>query len=172
MAKLTKDEQGDLISQVNNEISFARDFKQGKIANWKINEKLYYGNKNIIPENARANVDLGLMSSFVHTILSKIDEPLVFKFNKRKESQRQRVEQLNRLREIDAENNFVNEDQWVSTEDEPDHDGLCLREQEYFQKAINEDVDLTDHMNDAINSLRIVLAADESFKTGKTIEFK
>ncbi|MCH2206276.1 MAG: Gfo/Idh/MocA family oxidoreductase [Lentisphaerales bacterium] len=72
--------------------------------------------------------------------------------------------------EIDADNNFVNEDEWISTEDEPDHDGLCLREQQYFYKAIVEDVDLTDHMNDAINSLKIVLAADESFKTGKTIE--
>ena len=73
--------------------------------------------------------------------------------------------------EIDSENNFVNEDQWLSTEDEPDHNGLCEREQEYFLKSILEDIDLTDHMNDAINSLRIVLAADESFKTGKTIEF-
>ena len=72
--------------------------------------------------------------------------------------------------EINDKNEFVNEDKWVSTEDEPDHDGLCQREQEYFLKSIIEDVDLTDHMNDAINSLRIVLAADESFKTGKTIE--
>ncbi|MCM8532018.1 MAG: Gfo/Idh/MocA family oxidoreductase [Lentisphaeraceae bacterium] len=72
--------------------------------------------------------------------------------------------------EQDAENNFVNEDQWISTEDEPDHDGLCVREQQFFLKSILEDVDLTDHMNDAINSLKIVLAADESFKTGKTIE--
>jgi predicted dehydrogenase len=72
--------------------------------------------------------------------------------------------------EINDKNEFVNEDKWVSTEDEPDHDGLCQREQEYFLKSIVEGVDLTDHMNDAINSLRIVLAADESFKTGKTIE--
>jgi hypothetical protein len=33
-----------------------------------------------------------------------------------------------------------------------------------------QNVDLTDHMNDAVNSLRIVLAADESARTGKTIE--
>ncbi|NQZ59259.1 MAG: Gfo/Idh/MocA family oxidoreductase [Lentisphaeraceae bacterium] len=72
--------------------------------------------------------------------------------------------------EQNDKNEFVNEDKWVSTEDEPDHDGLCQREQQYFLDAIVDDVDLTDHMNDAINSLRIVLAADESFKTGKTIE--
>lgn len=72
--------------------------------------------------------------------------------------------------EIDAENNFVKEDEWISTEDEPDHDGLCQREQEFFLNSILKDVDLTAHNDDAINSLKIVLAADESFKTGKTIE--
>lgn len=64
---------------------------------------------------------------------------------------------------------FSKEDRYIDTTDEPDHDGLCLLEQEYFLKAIQEDVDLTDHLNDAINSLRIVLAADESVKTGRTV---
>ena len=41
-----------------------------------------------------------------------------------------------------------------------------------YNKAIQEDLDLSDHMNYAMNSLRIVLAADESIKTGKTIEFQ
>ena len=39
-------------------------------------------------------------------------------------------------------------------------------------KAIKEDLDLSDHLNDAMNSLRIVLAADESIRTGKTIFLK
>ena len=71
---------------------------------------------------------------------------------------------------LDSEGKFVRADEWIGTDDEPDHDGLCKREQEYFLKAISEDIDLTDHMNDAINSMRIVLAADESFRTGKTVE--
>ncbi|MDB4106781.1 gfo/Idh/MocA family oxidoreductase, partial [bacterium] len=71
---------------------------------------------------------------------------------------------------LDSEGKFVKEDEWIGTDDEPDHDGLCKREQEYFLKAIREDIDLTDHMDDAINSMRIVLAADESFRTGKTVE--
>ena len=71
---------------------------------------------------------------------------------------------------LDSEGKFVKADEWIGTDDEPDHDGLCKREQEYFLKAISEDIDLTDHMNDAINSMRIVLAADESFRTGKTVE--
>ena len=70
----------------------------------------------------------------------------------------------------DDNGKFTKPDEFVFTGDEPDHDGLCYREQEYLLNAIKNDVDLTDHMEDAINSLRIVLAADESFKTGKTVE--
>jgi predicted dehydrogenase len=69
----------------------------------------------------------------------------------------------------DADDQFVKPDEWVSTADEPDHDGLCLREQEYLLKAIQEDIDLSDHMEDAVQSLRIVLAADESFRTGQVV---
>jgi hypothetical protein len=36
-------------------------------------------------------------------------------------------------------------------------------------RAIRENVDLSDHMADAVNSLRIVLAADESFRTGRVV---
>ncbi len=71
--------------------------------------------------------------------------------------------------ETDAEGNFAREDQYISTEDEPDHDGLCRLEQEYFLKAIQEDLDLGAHLRDAVNSLKIVLAADASFKSGKTV---
>lgn len=72
--------------------------------------------------------------------------------------------------EMDADGNFAKEDEWIDTNDEPKHDDLCVREQLFFHKAIVEDTDLTDHLEDAINSLRIVLAADESARTGKTIE--
>ena len=47
---------------------------------------------------------------------------------------------------------------------------MCAREQRYFRRAITEDLDLSDHMRDAVNSLRIVLAADESVRAGKVIE--
>jgi hypothetical protein len=70
---------------------------------------------------------------------------------------------------LDPAGNFTKEDELISTKDEPDHDGLCLLEQEYFLKAIKEDLDLADHMNDAVNSLKIVLAADKSFRIGKTV---
>ena len=71
---------------------------------------------------------------------------------------------------LNDEGKFAKEDDWIGTDDEPDHDGLCFREQEYFLNAIREDLNLTDHMADAINSMRIVAAADESLRTGKTID--
>ena len=72
--------------------------------------------------------------------------------------------------EMNANGNFAKKDEIIHTEDEPDHQGLCDLEQEFFYQAIVSDSDLSDHQNDAINSLRIVLAADESFKTGHTVE--
>ena len=45
----------------------------------------------------------------------------------------------------------------------------CDREQAFLLRAIRDDVDLTDHMRDAVNSLRIVLAADESVRSGEIV---
>ena len=64
---------------------------------------------------------------------------------------------------------FVKKDELISTEDEPDHQALCEREQGYLLRAIRENLDLSDHLADAVNSLGIVLAADESFRTGRVV---
>jgi len=66
---------------------------------------------------------------------------------------------------------FAREDTWINLEDEPDHQELCNREQAYFLKAILEDLDLTAHGEDAVNSLRIAFACDESVRTGKVVTF-
>jgi hypothetical protein len=71
--------------------------------------------------------------------------------------------------EIDASNEFEYPDEWINLDDEPDHQELCNREQRYFLKAITENIDLTHHIEDAINSLRIAFACDESVRTGKVI---
>jgi len=71
---------------------------------------------------------------------------------------------------LGPDGNFASKDEFIPTSDEPSHDELCQFEQEYLLDAIKNDQDLADHLNDAVNSLRIVLAADESFKTGKTVE--
>jgi hypothetical protein len=70
---------------------------------------------------------------------------------------------------LKSDGTFARADEQIDTADEPDHDALCEREQRYLLRAINEDLDLTDHMNDAVRSLRIVLAADEAVRTGKVI---
>jgi predicted dehydrogenase len=55
-------------------------------------------------------------------------------------------------------------DQVLDMADEPGHDDLCRREQEFFLRAILEDLDLTGHVTDAVRSLQIVLAADQSVR--------
>ncbi|GAB1198280.1 hypothetical protein APSETT444_007594 [Aspergillus pseudonomiae] len=61
-------------------------------------------------------------------------------------------------------------DQILSMEGEPDHYELCSREQQFLLDAIREDRDLTQHMNDAIQSLSIVLAADRSMRENRAID--
>ncbi|NOZ33422.1 MAG: Gfo/Idh/MocA family oxidoreductase [Alphaproteobacteria bacterium] len=70
---------------------------------------------------------------------------------------------------VDENKNFAKPDEIMSMEDEPGHQDLCDREQAFFLKAIHEDLDLTDSMNAAVNSLRIVLAAEESIQTEKAV---
>jgi predicted dehydrogenase len=70
---------------------------------------------------------------------------------------------------IDAHNQFTRPDEWIDLADEPDHQELCNREQQYFWRAVAEDLDLTDHLADAVNSLRIAFACDESVRTGAVV---
>ncbi len=72
--------------------------------------------------------------------------------------------------DLDEANHFAVADEWLSTEDEPDHQELCNREQAFFLKAIREDLDVTALTDDAIRSLKIVLAADESFRSGEVVK--
>ncbi|HVJ43319.1 MAG TPA: Gfo/Idh/MocA family oxidoreductase [Dongiaceae bacterium] len=66
---------------------------------------------------------------------------------------------------------FAKADEILRMSDEPGHQDLCEREQRLFLDAIRNDRDMAEHLQDAINSLRIALAADESVRTGKLIEF-
>ena len=60
-------------------------------------------------------------------------------------------------------------DERIDMTDEPDHDALCEREQRFLLSAIEQDLDLSDHMNDAVKSLKIVLAADRSIHEGQVV---
>ncbi len=72
--------------------------------------------------------------------------------------------------QLGADGRFTRPDEIVDVTDEPDHDELCRREQEVFLRAIRENTDLTEHLQSAIDSLRIVLAADRSFREGRTVD--
>lgn len=71
--------------------------------------------------------------------------------------------------EVGADKNFVKADDLMSMDDEPDHQELCDREQAFFLKAIGEDLDLSESMQAAIDSLRIVLAAEQSIQEERAI---
>ena len=71
--------------------------------------------------------------------------------------------------DLDGNNHFTAADEWINTEDEPDHQELCNREQAFFLRAIRENLDLTAPTDDAIRSMKIVLAADESIRTGEVV---
>ncbi|CAG4988686.1 Inositol 2-dehydrogenase/D-chiro-inositol 3-dehydrogenase [Dyadobacter sp. CECT 9275] len=72
--------------------------------------------------------------------------------------------------DLNDQDEFVQEDTWINLEDEPDHQELCNREQRFFLKAILENTDLTDHLQDAVTSLQIAFACDESVRTGRTVD--
>ena len=65
---------------------------------------------------------------------------------------------------------FLSADEDLRMAGEPGHQELCDREQAFVLKAIREDVDLSRHMDDAVQSLRICLAADESVRTGQPVK--
>ena len=68
-----------------------------------------------------------------------------------------------------ATGNFARPDEWLDMSDEPDHQALCEREQAWFLRAIREDIDLPSSMAEAVTSLRIVLAAQQSIDEGHVV---
>ncbi|MEE9335631.1 MAG: Gfo/Idh/MocA family oxidoreductase [Granulosicoccaceae bacterium] len=61
-------------------------------------------------------------------------------------------------------------DRNVDMPSEPSHQALCDAEQAFVIEAINNDVDLSRHMQDAILSLQICLAADQSIRSGLVVK--
>ncbi len=59
-----------------------------------------------------------------------------------------------------------NQDTWIDTEDEPTHAELCEREQKFLLEAIERDLDLSEHLQCAYDSLKIVLEADRAIRQG------
>ena len=71
---------------------------------------------------------------------------------------------------LGADGAFTRRDEMFSMRDEPGHQQLCEREQAFLLKAIRENIDLGRHMEDAIGSLAVVLAADRSMREKRAID--
>lgn len=70
---------------------------------------------------------------------------------------------------LNAEDQFEEKDRVIEMTNEPDHNALCALEQAYFLRAIRDDLSLDEHLNSAVSSLQIVLAADESIRSGQVV---
>ena len=71
-----------------------------------------------------------------------------------------------------ADGTFAKPDELIDASEEPEHQELCDLEQAAFRDAILEGRDLSRHHEDALNSLRIALAADECARTGEAVWLK
>ena len=60
-------------------------------------------------------------------------------------------------------------DRRIEMPDEPGHQALCDAEQGFVLGAIAGNIDLARHMRDAVQSLAICLAADESIRSGAPV---
>jgi len=60
-------------------------------------------------------------------------------------------------------------DHLITDTRDPGHQGLCDLEQAFMLRAITEDLDLTRATRDAVQSLRVCLAGDESIRTGQVV---
>jgi predicted dehydrogenase len=72
--------------------------------------------------------------------------------------------------ETGSDGKFLHKDEDLTMDGEPGHQELCDLEQAYVLKAITENINLERHMDDAVQSLRICLAADESVRTGRPVK--
>jgi predicted dehydrogenase len=70
---------------------------------------------------------------------------------------------------LDKADKFAFKDRILSMESEPDHQELCNRQQAFMLKVIRENIDMSRHLQDAVQSLKICLAADRSIKSQQAV---
>ena len=71
---------------------------------------------------------------------------------------------------LDGAGAFQRPDENFSMRDEPGHQQLCDREQAFVLDAIRGNIDLDRHMDDAVRSLGVVLAAERSMREGRAVD--
>jgi predicted dehydrogenase len=69
-----------------------------------------------------------------------------------------------------ADQSLAQGDELIPTAGGPTHGEVCEREQLFLLDAIQNDVDLSEHMDAVVDSLRIVMAADLSIREKRVVE--
>lgn len=67
---------------------------------------------------------------------------------------------------------FAKPDEIISTASEPGHQELCDLERDFFLRAIAGEENLDGHLESAIESLRVVLAAEQSMNEGRAVDLR
>jgi predicted dehydrogenase len=98
----------------------------------------------------------------------RVDEKLAVRLTTKSRNQRDGL--WLHYADLDGNGQFARRDASIRSLQAPDQQTLCCREQELFLRTIREDLDLTPHLRDAVNSLRILLAADQSYRTGQVVD--
>ena len=75
----------NIVAQCRREYDAGILFRQGRVKDWQANEDLYYGRVKKQLKN-RFNVPMPVMSGFVDTLMSKIDEAPLIKFKPAEEA--------------------------------------------------------------------------------------
>jgi len=73
---------------------------------------------------------------------------------------------------LQPDGTFQSKDEFIDLSDSPNHLDLCKNEQEFFLKAIQQNLDLSAHHQAAVESLRVVFAADSSLHTRRPLTCK
>ncbi len=103
----------ELAKQALNEIDFSYRYKKARMSSWNKNEDMMNPDKSspsvISPyggstnqADTRAQVPLYKMHGYVHTILSKIDSPLTFKYVKGETADLKKSKLMNSIKDKDA----------------------------------------------------------------------
>ena len=96
-----KSEKDQIAAQVCAEYLAGLQFKQPRVDQWHLNEDQYFGKvKKAL--KGRFNVPLPIMSGFVDTLLSKVDEPPAIKFMEAREARHRAVKKVQAKYEQDS----------------------------------------------------------------------
>ena len=101
-----------LAKQSLKEIDYSYRYKKARMSSWNKNEDMMNPDRAVSPISAygpasqadtRTQVPLYKMHGFVQTILSKIDNPLTFKYVKGEAADTKKANLMNAIKEKDAE---------------------------------------------------------------------